>query len=85
LSDAIVALEMDPAVNGELLDKIKAQGDVVRKLKEQKAEKSKVIDLAPTFEPILRLRNLQLQRQRCSGLERFFIGAEENIFHFKTN
>ena len=32
---------MDPS-RTELLDKIKAQGDVVRKLKEQKAEKSMV-------------------------------------------
>ena len=32
---------MDPT-RAELLDKIKAQGDVVRKLKEQKAEKSMV-------------------------------------------
>jgi hypothetical protein len=30
-------------------------------------------------EPILRLRNLQLQRQRCSRLERF-LKVEENIF-----
>ena len=32
---------MDPQ-RAELLEKIKAQGDVVRKLKEQKAEKSLV-------------------------------------------
>jgi hypothetical protein len=35
-------------------------------------------------EPILRLGNLQLQRQRCSRLERFSI-AGENIFVFKTH
>lgn len=33
---------MESQGNTELLDKIKAQGDVVRKLKEQKAEKAKV-------------------------------------------
>jgi hypothetical protein len=33
--------------------------------------------------PILRLLNLQLQRQRCSRLERFF-KAGENIFVFET-
>ena len=33
---------MEGGANGELLEKIKAQGDVVRKLKEQKAEKVKV-------------------------------------------
>jgi hypothetical protein len=27
-------------------------------------------------EPILRLLNLQLQRQRCSRLERFYIGEK---------
>ena len=32
---------MDPT-RAEMLDKIKAQGDVVRKLKEQKAEKAMV-------------------------------------------
>jgi hypothetical protein len=35
-------------------------------------------------EPILRLSNLQLQRQRCSRLERFF-KVEEHIFVFKTH
>jgi hypothetical protein len=34
-------------------------------------------------EPILRLRNLQQQRQRCSRLE--FFKVEENIFGFKTH
>jgi hypothetical protein len=33
---------------------------------------------------ILRLQNLQLQRQRCSRLERFFKG-EKNIFVSKTH
>jgi hypothetical protein len=48
-------------------------------------------ELAPTrvlknwpLEPILRLLNLQLQRQRCSRLERFF-RVDENIFVFKTH
>jgi hypothetical protein len=35
-------------------------------------------------EPILRLFNFQLQRQRCSRLERFF-KVDENIFVFKTH
>ena len=41
---------MDPN-RAELLDKIKAQGDVVRKLKEQKAEKVMVrlVKLFSTF------------------------------------
>jgi hypothetical protein len=34
-------------------------------------------------EPILRLQNLQLRRQRCGRLERFF-KVEEFIFVFKT-
>jgi hypothetical protein len=33
-------------------------------------------------EPILRVLNLQLQRQRCCGLERFYIG--KIIFILKT-
>ena len=33
---------MESPANADLLEKIKAQGDVVRKLKEQKAEKVKV-------------------------------------------
>jgi hypothetical protein len=37
----------------------------------------------PVQEPILQLVSLQLQRQRCSRLERFF-KVEENIFVFKT-
>jgi hypothetical protein len=35
-------------------------------------------------EPVLRLRNLQLQRQRCIRLERFF-EEEDNIFVFETH
>jgi hypothetical protein len=35
-----------------------------------------------TLEPILRLLNLHVQRQRCSRLERFF-RADQNIFVFK--
>jgi hypothetical protein len=35
-----------------------------------------------TLEPIIRLFNLQLQRQRCSKLERFYIG--ENKFCSKN-
>jgi hypothetical protein len=34
-------------------------------------------------EPILRLRNLQLRRQRCSRLDRF-LKVEESIFVFET-
>jgi hypothetical protein len=36
------------------------------------------------LEPILRFFNLQLQRQRCNGLERFF-KVEETILVFKTH
>ena len=36
------SFKMEPPANADLLEKIKAQGDVVRKLKEQKAEKVKV-------------------------------------------
>jgi hypothetical protein len=39
---------------------------------------------SPELEPILRLFNLQLKRQRCSRLERFF-KAEEYIFVFKMH
>jgi hypothetical protein len=35
-------------------------------------------------EPILRLMNLQLQRQHCSMLERFFKIEEIFLFVFKT-
>jgi hypothetical protein len=38
---------MDPQANNDLLDKIKNQGDVVRKLKEQKADKAKVKNCVP--------------------------------------
>jgi hypothetical protein len=38
----------------------------------------------PDLDPILRLWNLKLQRQRCSRLELFF-KVEENIFVFKTH
>jgi hypothetical protein len=37
------------------------------------------------LEPILRLLNLQLQRQHCSRLHRAFFKEEKNIFVFKTN
>jgi hypothetical protein len=36
------------------------------------------------LDPILRVRNLQLQRQCCGRLERFF-NVEENIFVSKTH
>jgi hypothetical protein len=39
--------------------------------------------MGPILEPILRLWNLQLQRQRCSILERFSKYVEENNFVFK--
>ena len=38
----IPSFEMEGDDRAKLLDRIKAQGDVVRKLKEQKAEKSQV-------------------------------------------
>jgi hypothetical protein len=38
-----------------------------------------------THEPILRLRNSQLQRQRCTiRLERFFSNLQKNVFDSKT-
>jgi hypothetical protein len=45
------------------------------------AEKS-YFAVTEILEPILRLWNLQLQRQRCSRLERF-MKVEEYIFVFK--
>jgi hypothetical protein len=45
---------------------------IVKKLKSQSGK-----------DPVQRLLNLQIQRQRCSSLERFF-KVEENIFVFKT-
>jgi hypothetical protein len=42
------------------------------------------IGMIMVLEPILRLVNLQLQRQRCSRVERFF-KVEETMFVFKTS
>ena len=49
---------MDPN-RAELLDKIKAQGDVVRKLKEQKAEKV-MVRIVKLFLPFLKIKNVLL-------------------------
>ena len=49
---------MDPN-RAELLDKIKAQGDVVRKLKEQKAEKV-MVRIAKLFLPFFKITNVLL-------------------------
>jgi hypothetical protein len=41
-----------------------------------------VVEAKTILEPILRLLNLQLQRQRCSSLEHFI--SKKNIFYSKN-
>jgi hypothetical protein len=66
------------------MNKIKASdSDLVIPIGEGGGGLEKMEDRFRGQEPILRLLNLQLQRQRCRRMERFF-KVEENFFVCKT-
>jgi hypothetical protein len=87
LHDALNPGSVGPHLERAVGSRVTRLGEFLRLLRTDfiilHTEVAQILGYFFPLEPILRFLNLQLQRQRCSRLERFF-KVEDNIFVSKT-